>query len=186
VFLKYTTIIYPVLWKAKLNYPIYKRTSLYPILNLQTGRQGIDTCQRQTIFPLACVQTTSEAHPAYCTMVPRAKRGRGVTLTTHPYILPTSRMSRSYVLPLPLSACMASSGAASLYFLSLLSWVLGTFVGPAHCAQFVIRLCMYVEVLLAQGCLSVHKIPVNVVRDRKYANFPPGQRAVLLLLLLLL
>jgi hypothetical protein len=36
-----------------------------------------------------CVQTSSEAHPASCTMgaggpFPGAKRGRGVTLTTHP------------------------------------------------------------------------------------------------------
>jgi hypothetical protein len=36
-----------------------------------------------------CVQTGSEAHPASCTMgtggpFPGAKRGRGVTLTTHP------------------------------------------------------------------------------------------------------
>jgi hypothetical protein len=48
-----------------------------------------------------CVQTGSEAHPASCTMVPgvlspEAKRGRGLTLTTHPHLLPRSRMSRSY------------------------------------------------------------------------------------------
>jgi hypothetical protein len=48
-----------------------------------------------------CVQTSSGAHPASCTMgtggpFPRAKRGRGVTLTTHPRLLPRSRMSRSY------------------------------------------------------------------------------------------
>jgi hypothetical protein len=47
------------------------------------------------------VQTSSEAHPASCKMgtggpFPGAKRGRGVTLTTHPYLVPRSRMSRSY------------------------------------------------------------------------------------------
>jgi hypothetical protein len=49
-----------------------------------------------------CVQTGSGAHPASCTMgtggpVPEAKRGRGVTLTTHPHLVPRSRMSRSYI-----------------------------------------------------------------------------------------
>jgi hypothetical protein len=48
-----------------------------------------------------CVQTCSGAHPASCTMgtggpSPGAKRGRGVTLTTHPDLVPRSRMSRSY------------------------------------------------------------------------------------------
>jgi hypothetical protein len=48
-----------------------------------------------------CVQTGSGAHPASCTMgtggpFPGAKRGRGVTLTTHPHLVPRSRMSRSY------------------------------------------------------------------------------------------
>jgi hypothetical protein len=48
-----------------------------------------------------CVQTGSETHPASCTMgtggpFPGAKRGRGVTLTTHPHLVPRSRMSRSY------------------------------------------------------------------------------------------
>jgi hypothetical protein len=49
------------------------------------------------------VQTGSEAHPASCTMgtgspFPGAKRGRGVTLTTHPHLVPRSRMSTSYIL----------------------------------------------------------------------------------------
>jgi hypothetical protein len=46
------------------------------------------------------VQTCSGAHPASCTIgtggsFPGAKRGRGVTLTTHSYLVPRS-MSRSY------------------------------------------------------------------------------------------
>jgi len=44
---------------------------------------------------------------------PGAKRGRGVTLTTHPHLVPRSRMSRSYT-PLPPSATMACSGTALL------------------------------------------------------------------------
>jgi hypothetical protein len=40
-----------------------------------------------------CVQIGSEAHPASCTMgtggtFPGAKRGRGVTLTIHPHLVP--------------------------------------------------------------------------------------------------
>jgi hypothetical protein len=48
-----------------------------------------------------CVQTGSEAHPASCTMgtggpFPGGKLFRVVTLTTHPHVVPRSRMSRSY------------------------------------------------------------------------------------------
>jgi hypothetical protein len=48
-----------------------------------------------------CVQTGSEVHPASCTMGTGdsslgTKRGRGVTLTTHPHLGPRSRMSTSY------------------------------------------------------------------------------------------
>jgi hypothetical protein len=40
-----------------------------------------------------CVQTGSGAHPASCPMgtgvlSPEVKRGRGVTLTTHPHLVP--------------------------------------------------------------------------------------------------
>jgi hypothetical protein len=60
------------------------------------------------------VQTGSDAHPASCTMgtggpFPGIKRGRGVTLTTHPHLVPRSRMSRSYTSSLP-SASVACSG----------------------------------------------------------------------------
>jgi hypothetical protein len=44
-----------------------------------------------------CVQTGSGAHPASCPMdmgslSPRVKRGRGVTLTTHPSLVLRSRI----------------------------------------------------------------------------------------------
>jgi hypothetical protein len=50
-----------------------------------------------------CVQTDSGAHPASCTMgtggpFPGVKRGRGVTLTTHPHLVPSSRMNRAIFL----------------------------------------------------------------------------------------
>jgi hypothetical protein len=48
-----------------------------------------------------CVQICSGAHPASFTMgtggpFAGVKRGRGVTLTTHPHLVPRSRISRSY------------------------------------------------------------------------------------------
>jgi hypothetical protein len=67
-----------------------------------------------------CVQTGSGAHPASCTMgtggpFPMAKRGRGVMLTTHPHLVPTSRMSRNYTFP-P-RAFVACSGRALAFFI---------------------------------------------------------------------
>jgi hypothetical protein len=64
-----------------------------------------------------CVQTGSGAKPASCAMgnegpFPRAKGSRGVTLTTHPHLVPRLRISRSYILSLPTSAFMACSGTA--------------------------------------------------------------------------
>jgi hypothetical protein len=52
-----------------------------------------------------CVQTGSGAHPVSCTMAvfsPEVKRGRGVTLTTHPHLVPRSWVSRSYTASPPL------------------------------------------------------------------------------------
>jgi hypothetical protein len=49
-----------------------------------------------------CVHTSSEAHPASCTMgsggpFPGVNRSRGLTVTTHPHLVLRSRMSRSYM-----------------------------------------------------------------------------------------
>jgi hypothetical protein len=57
-----------------------------------------------------CVQTASGTHPASCTMgaggpFPGLKLGGGVTLTTHPHLVPRSRMSRS---------CTSSPSGASV------------------------------------------------------------------------
>jgi hypothetical protein len=53
-----------------------------------------------------CIQTGSGAYPASCAMGTRSpssgvKRGRGVTLTTNPHLVPRSRMSRSYTSSSP-------------------------------------------------------------------------------------
>jgi hypothetical protein len=52
-----------------------------------------------------CVQTGSGAHPAQWVpgvLSPGVKRGRGVTLTTHPHLVPRLRMSRSYTSSPPM------------------------------------------------------------------------------------
>jgi hypothetical protein len=48
-----------------------------------------------------CVQTGSGAHPASCPVGTGVKRGRGLTLTTHPYLVPRLRMSTSSSSPHP-------------------------------------------------------------------------------------
>jgi hypothetical protein len=57
-------------------------------------------------FPLASVSRPAEAHPASYPMgtgaqFPGVKRGRGVTLTTHPHIVPRPRMNTSYITSPP-------------------------------------------------------------------------------------
>jgi hypothetical protein len=68
---------------------------------------------------ILCVQTGSGAHPASCPMgtwvlSPGLKRGRGVTLTTPPHLVPRSGMSRSHTSSPP-SASVACSDTALLY-----------------------------------------------------------------------
>jgi hypothetical protein len=66
---------------------------------------GVRSRQRQEIFPLASASrpvlrpTQPPVQWAPGVLCPRLKRGRGVTLTTHPHLVPRSRMSRSYSPP---------------------------------------------------------------------------------------
>jgi hypothetical protein len=69
---------------------------------LQTGRPEFDPRQSQRIFPLASVQTSTEANPASCPMYTGGssvgvKSGQGVTLTSHSHLVPKSRMRSSYI-----------------------------------------------------------------------------------------
>jgi len=69
---------------------------------LRAGRPGFDPRRGQRIFPLASVsrpalgpiQPPVQWVPGV--LSPGVKRGRGVTLTTHPHLVPRSWMSRSY------------------------------------------------------------------------------------------
>jgi hypothetical protein len=76
--------------------------------------------QGKRIFPVVSVsrQVLGPTQPSVRwvpgVLSPGVKRGRGVTLTTHPHLVPRSRMSRSYTSSLP-SASMACSGTAFNY-----------------------------------------------------------------------
>jgi hypothetical protein len=83
-----------------------------------------------------CVQTGSGAHPSSFTMGTGGpfhgdKRGRSVTLTTHPHVVPRSRMSRSYTSPpSALVACIVTVLALALPVYScrcIENWRLFTF-----------------------------------------------------------
>jgi hypothetical protein len=85
----------------------------------KTGRSRFDPRQRRKIFSSSLyVQNSSGSAQPPIQWVPRilspgAKCGLGVTLTTYPYLLTRSWMSRSYT-PLSPSASMACSGTALL------------------------------------------------------------------------
>jgi hypothetical protein len=66
-----------------------------------------------------CVQTGSGAHPASCIMGTGGKARPGRDADHSPHLLPGSRMSRSYIPPLPPSASMACRGTALLLLLLL-------------------------------------------------------------------
>jgi hypothetical protein len=78
--------------------------------------------QGQRIFPLASVSrpvlgpTQPPVRWVPGVLSPGVKRGRGVTLTTHPHLGPGSWMSRSYTSSPP-SASMACSGTALLIYM---------------------------------------------------------------------
>ena len=67
---------------------------------LRAGRSGIESRWGRDFPP---VQTGPGAHPASCKMgtgsFPGVKCGRGVTLTTHPLLVPRSWKSRAIPLP---------------------------------------------------------------------------------------
>jgi hypothetical protein len=84
---------------------------------LDTGRSRFGPRQRQRIFPVASVSrlaqrpTQPPAQWVPGVLSPGVKSGRGVTLTTHPHLVPRSRMSRSYTFSPP-SAFVSCSGTA--------------------------------------------------------------------------
>jgi hypothetical protein len=81
-----------------------------------TGRTRFDPRQRRRDFSFSLyVENASGASPASCTIgivapFPGAKERPGMTLTTHPHLVPRSRMSTSYT-PLPPSTFMTCNRA---------------------------------------------------------------------------
>lgn len=81
---------------------------------------GVRSLTKAEYFsPSLCVQTQSGAHSTPVKLVLRfflgVKRGVMVTLTTHPYLAPMLRMSRSYYHHSPQSAYIACRGWALLF-----------------------------------------------------------------------
>jgi hypothetical protein len=77
---------------------------------LRTGRPGFDPRRRQRIFLLASASRPALGPPSLLWVLsPGVKRGRGVTLTTHFYLVPRLSVSRSYTSPPP-KATMTCSG----------------------------------------------------------------------------
>jgi hypothetical protein len=90
---------------------------------LRDGRSGFDPRQRQRIFLLAPASrpalrpTQPPIQWVPEVLSPGVKRGRGVTLTTHPYLVPRLRMSRSYTSSPPQAPPWRVAG--QFYFTSL-------------------------------------------------------------------
>jgi hypothetical protein len=114
-------------------------------MNWTSGRSRFDPRQRQEDFSSSfCAQTGSGAHPASCTMgtggpFSWVKCGRGVTLATHPPLVPRSWISRSNT-----SSSWASIGVLwdCFIFFTLLQFTLtqATCQGPEgteHCGRVV-------------------------------------------------
>jgi hypothetical protein len=86
-----------------------------------TGRSRFDSRQRQEIFPLNSVSRPSlgpTQPPVQWTpwiLSPRVKRGRGVTLITHPHVVPRSRVG--VIHPLPICASIGELWDCLTFFL---------------------------------------------------------------------
>jgi hypothetical protein len=112
------------LWYTKVHYLSEPRQFMQYSVWLRSGRSGFDPRQGHRIILLASASrpalgpTQPSIQWVPVVLSPGVKRGRGVTLTTHPthpHLVPRLSMSRS-IPPLPPCASMACSGTALLYF----------------------------------------------------------------------
>jgi hypothetical protein len=81
------------------------------------------------IFPLTSVSRRAlGAHPASCTMGTGGPFPGGVTLTTHPHLVPRSRMSRSYIYLLsPQAPPWRVAGLLYFFFTLVVKWILNKY-----------------------------------------------------------
>jgi hypothetical protein len=130
---------------------------------------GVRSSAGAKYFPSSLsVQTGSGAHPAPCTMgtgghFPWAKRGRGVTLTTHPHLMPRSRMSRSYISSPP-SATIACSGTALLCILLI------TKIFKVFKYTFYNQSCMLYHLFILTVVEIIDTFYLRLLRTRNYVR----------------
>jgi hypothetical protein len=99
--------------KWKINYEELG-SSISIVCNCRV-KNGVRSLTDAKYFPLASVSRAAlrPAHPPVQwvprVLSPGVKRDLGVTLTTHPHLVPSSRMNMSYIT-LPLGACMVVAG----------------------------------------------------------------------------
>jgi hypothetical protein len=103
-----------------------------------TVRSVFDSRQGQRIFPVSSVSrpalgpTQPPVQWVQGVLSPGVKRGRNVTLTTHPHLVPRSRMCRSYTSSLSPSAFMVCSGTALLTYKL---WLISTSCNNKHASM---------------------------------------------------
>jgi hypothetical protein len=103
-------VIFRLLASQKAVYPIQLvqlLSSLSMVCDYRLDDRGsISGRGKWFFFSSICVQTSSEAHPAYYPMCtagpfPGGKHGRGVTLSTQPHLMPRSRMNKNNTTSYP-------------------------------------------------------------------------------------
>jgi BarH-like protein len=126
----------------------WNRGSSVSIVSGRPGDRGSIPGIGERIFPLACVSrlalglTQPPVQWVPWDLSPAVKRGKGVTLTTHSYLVPRSWMSRSYnSSPLAHPSCVV--GALTFTCPSLLSERLCSYAtcGVAGCSRNASRVC---------------------------------------------
>jgi hypothetical protein len=131
------------------------------------GDPGSITCRGKRTFPLSlCVQTSSGAHLASCTVgtrypFPGTKAQPGHDADHSPPLVPRSRMSRSYTFSAP-SAFVACSGTA-LALTHIQSFQIGRLC--TNSLAGVYSYAVYVSVLVKCGTNILHV--VNSVATRQ-------------------
>jgi hypothetical protein len=119
--------------------------------------------------------------PVSGVLPPGVNRGLGVTLTTHPHLVPRSRMSRSYT-PLPPSAFVACSGTALAFRYNL---ALGTTLSGStvHVYDFRRRVDSAPIPLIRHCCwttiCSLHTSCFACVLHRRWATCGRGIVSIL-------